>query len=372
MSISGNLRTMDLAEILQWGAQSGKSGVLVIADEQVEKKIYFRDGQIIATGSSRPTEQLGHMLVSRGFLTEAQLVQAMQHQESSGLMLGKILVDNSFLTEEELHDILVHKAQESIFEIFGWRRGDFRFLVDETLDQGMIAMSLDVAAIVMQGMERLDDVRRIREAIPSDQCVPVAVGPLTDSQLSPGENQVLELVNDDRTIAEISVETHSSEFFVSKALFQAMERGVLKVVRPRIREVEAPNSKVSGVEASTLIDIAAVCISQGELSRALRHLRAARSLDPHGEETERAAAEIEAKMAEMMHEEGLTLKAVPKVAITPEEVSRLHLSPEEGFVLSRIDGSYDVESILKISPMPRLDAQLVFRKLVRAGHIYLE
>ena len=40
-------------------------------------------------------------------------------------------------------------------------------------------------------------------------------------------------------------------------------------------------------------------------------------------------------------------------------------------MLSRIDGSYDIESILKISPMPPLEAQLVFRKLLHAGHIEL-
>ena len=57
--------------------------------------------------------------------------------------------------------------------------------------------------------------------------------------------------------------------------------------------------------------------------------------------------------------------------MSPEEIKSLRLSPEEGFVLSRIDGNYDIESILKISPMPPLEAQLVFRKLLHAGHIEL-
>ena len=41
-------------------------------------------------------------------------------------------------------------------------------------------------------------------------------------------------------------------------------------------------------------------------------------------------------------------------------------------MLSRIDGSYDIDSILKISPMPPLDARLVFRELLKEGHIRLE
>jgi hypothetical protein len=62
---------------------------------------------------------------------------------------------------------------------------------------------------------------------------------------------------------------------------------------------------------------------------------------------------------------------VPQITVSHEEIKSLRLSPEEGFVLSRIDGNYDIESILKISPMPPLEAQLVFRKLLHAGHIEL-
>ncbi|MCP4248738.1 MAG: hypothetical protein GY778_16970, partial [bacterium] len=41
-------------------------------------------------------------------------------------------------------------------------------------------------------------------------------------------------------------------------------------------------------------------------------------------------------------------------------------------LLTRINGSYDIQTILKISPMPPLDAMLVFRGLLAAGHIRLE
>ena len=264
------------------------------------------------------------------------------------------------------------KAQESIFDMFAWRSGEFHFVEEETLEGPMVPMHLHVAAVVMQGMERLDDLRRVQDRIPSGRCIPVSVGPLADSQLPAGEQQILELVNDDRTVEEISIETHSSEFHTSKVLFNAVERGVLKIVTPRleVREEAVPEA-LTAVEAETLIDIAGACINRGELARALRHLRAARSLDPNGESTERAVAAAEESMRNTMKNEGVSLKSVPQVAVTPEEIQALPLSPEEGFVLSRIDGTYDIESILKISPMPRLEAQLVFRKLLRAGHIHL-
>jgi hypothetical protein len=52
-----------------------------------------------------------------------------------------------------------------------------------------------------------------------------------------------------------------------------------------------------------------------------------------------------------------------------DELTRLEISPQEGFVLTRVDGSYDVQSILKMSSMPKLDALLLFWRLKKLGHV---
>src|SRR5687767_941231 len=203
MSISGNLETMELAELLQWVASSGKTGTLVIGRADVQKRIFFGDGRIIATGSTDPKEQLGHFLVSHGYITETELVEAVTQQESTGMLLGKILVTRGRISEQELQHLLLLKAQEGIFDMFSWESGEFRFVERETLESGMIPIALEVARVVLQGMERLDEWSRIREAVPSALCVPVAVGTYDDPELSPGERRVLELVDDDRSIEDI-------------------------------------------------------------------------------------------------------------------------------------------------------------------------
>ncbi len=68
----------------------------------------------------------------------------------------------------------------------------------------------------------------------------------------------------------------------------------------------------------------------------------------------------------------MVLDAVPKLAVRPEDLSRMRVSPKAGFLLSRVNGSYDVASILKISPLTQLEALLVFRELVQAGLLKLE
>ena len=371
MSISGNLKTMELAELLQWVAQSGKTGTLLIGDGRSQKKIYFEAGRIVATGSTDESEQLGTYLVRRGFLTDEKLTEAISYQETSGMLLGKILVANRFLDEEQLQQILLTKAQEMIFSLFGWPEGDFRFAEDEKLDGEGVSMRLEVAAVVLQGMERIDDWRRIRELIPSPDYVPVLVsGDLGGLELKDGDADVVGLIDDRRSVGEIVDGSAVGDFRVCKLLLDLASHGLLKLVEPR--GAAAPADGEGTVSAATLLAIAERHVDEGDLPQALRYLRAARHLDPNGDDTQRAISRTEGRMRDLMRDEGMSLKAVPVVSVASDRIQDLQLSPEEGFVLSRIDGTYDIESILKISPMPPLEAQLVFRKLLLEGHIQLD
>ncbi len=50
--------------------------------------------------------------------------------------------------------------------------------------------------------------------------------------------------------------------------------------------------------------------------------------------------------------------------LTAVALAQQRFSPEEGFVLSRVNGQWDVRSILKLCPMPEEDALLIFSRLI--------
>src|SRR5688572_27306400 len=157
MGIVGNLRTMQLEELLQWLSQSQKNGTLEIVHGPVEKKIFFKEGLILSSASNRPEEYLGHFLVSHGLITEAQLARAIESQQQSRMLLGMILVNNGAISEQELSRMLRIKAEESIYDVFSWPEGDFRFLDDVLPESAMVPMRMDVTGIVMEGVQRVDE-----------------------------------------------------------------------------------------------------------------------------------------------------------------------------------------------------------------------
>ena len=57
MSLKGNLRTMQLPDVLQWLSSGRKTGILHLRSPKgIAKKIFFRKGSVISTASSDPRE----------------------------------------------------------------------------------------------------------------------------------------------------------------------------------------------------------------------------------------------------------------------------------------------------------------------------
>src|SRR4051812_7782764 len=255
MGIVGNLRTMQLEELLQWLSQSKKSGTLEIVHGKVEKKIFFKDGLILSSASNRPEEYLGHFLMSHGLINEGQLNRAVELQEKSRMLLGMILVNNGAIAERDLARMLRLKAEESIYDIFSWAEGDFRFLDDVLPDSAMVPMRMDVTGIVMEGVQRVDEWRRIRQVIPHEQMIPVAIVDLsTIPGLGPGDQRIVSLINDERTIEEIRQQTHATEYLTCKLIFDQWQLGRLKLVKLRGgRQAPVNGGATGGVNAEMLV-----------------------------------------------------------------------------------------------------------------------
>ena len=376
MAITGNLETMNLAELLQWLANNRQTGTLIISNATIEKRIYLQDGTILSSSSSDPRRLLGHFLVSKGVITEDQLAQAMVIQEQQGGLLGEILVEGGAVEQGTLDRMLRLNAEENICDLFAWQEGSFEFLDGELPDHELVCLSANITGLIMEGMRRIDHTAAMKEVIPSPQCVPVAVATLLDGdELDPGWRGVLEAVDDDRSIEDICLHTHSSEFFVCQVLYRKILEGKLKIVRPRVIEperdivVETVVSTGGAPKAEALIGEAMKQLTGGAYESAVRHLHAAASLEPDNRDLRLVIEQKESEIRGAIAKAGVRPDRVPVLESSLDEMKTLRLTPGEGFILSRINGRSDIRSIAKISPLSEIEALLVFWKLVEAKHI---
>ncbi len=362
--IQGNLETMPLSDVLQWLAQGNKTGVLQIRSiKGINKKVYFSRGRVLSTASSDPREYLGQFLISRGLLTEDQLNMAMETQLQTGIKLGKILVTVGILDEDDLKAMLRLKAEEGLYDLFLWDEGRFSFEDEASLGEDLISIELDVTSLVMEGIRRKDEWGRIRKVIPSERVVLGRTGKLLrDSGVEPDTAllRVYEALDGSRTVEEAALELHSTEFNVASVAFKLVEHGLLEARDEKPRRDEEAYGAVQG----KLVKEAETLLEAGRAEEALNLLGYAARKEPKNARIRELLGRAEASFNERLAAESLPQGSILELNVPLERLASYNLTPQEGFIATRVNGIWDLSSILKVCPLPRTEALRAVKKLL--------
>ena len=375
-------------DLLQWLSLGQKTGTLVVSNKAVEKKIFFKNGRVISSASNDPREYLGQFLMSHGYMSEPELMKGMQVQAESGILLGKILVMIDVISEEELQRLMRMKAEEAIYDIFLWRDGEFRFDDDALPMQEMIPLQVDVTGIIMEGTRRVDEWQRIRLLIPSEALVPAVLKHLDEEvadrlQFDDAQRMVVAAIDGKRNVADIVLESRSSSFLVAETLYRLVREGFIELREPSPEKAAAVaaqaapaiSAKMPAVtetpedEVSALLTRAQQALRGRDYEKAQRLLKAAENLDPNHPKVRNAIKGAEAAIVSDLRTQGLHDSKVPTVAKSFDDIAKMNFTPNEGFMLSRVNGQWDIGSLIKISPIREPDALLIFYRLWKDGII---
>jgi Domain of unknown function (DUF4388) len=355
MSISGSLVTMQLGDLLQWCGANLKTGTLRLKRGPIEKQLFFKDGRLFSSVSTSPRETLGQFLIRSGHITEEELFKALIEQDRSNQPLGRILVASGLLNEEALEDILRIKTEESIYDCFLWKDGDFTFEDGKLPEQIPISLPLDLTGVILEGARRTDEWERIHEVFPTRLTTFVidhehieAANEITDE-----DRRVLELVARGKNLAQISLELHAVEFYAASRLLELHER---KLVRVR----DAPEEIDYDAQVQALRE---------KLKEGLAAFEEALSLDGQNKYARLFVIKIKRILEDRNNVADIPLDGVPRLKVTMVELAALDLDPQEGFVLSRVNGEWDVDSITKICPMGEQEVLIIFKRLIDQGLI---
>ncbi len=306
----------------------------------------------------------------------------MEVQTQSGILLGKILVMIDVIGEKDLQRLMRLKAEEEIYDIFLWEDGDFYFIDDQLPQMEMIPLQVDVTGIIMEGTRRVDEWARIREVVPNDTVIPLTVKDIDPTELEEHELLIARAIDGKRSIAEIVLESRSSEFAVSGTVSTLVRQGAVDLLDPAVKAAPAeadvpvvPAARPEFNEDDEIVSLltgAQNALRSRDYEKTQRLLRAAQNLDPNHPKVRSAIRGAETVILGELRNQGLMDSKVPKVARSLEDITQMNFSPNEGFILSRINGTWDIGSLIKISPIRETDAMLIFHKLWKDGIIALD
>jgi hypothetical protein len=375
MAIQGTLKTMSLTDLLQFLAAGRKSGTLKFDHGKITKQVYFKNGMIVGSKSNDPREYLGQVLLHYGKVDDNQLKLAREVQRRTGAKLGEVLVEQGFLTEEEVLAILKIRTLDAIYDLFMWNDGDFEFYDEEPLPEDLILIEVEPTTVIMEGIYRIDELARYRTLVPSDRSVlELQAGWTSSLRLGKEYRQVLFFVEKRMSVAEICYHMHASAFHVYGQLYTLISEGVARVAGEL---PEGRSGLVNAVEDLPESVTEMVWSAERKLEEdpeaALLIIQKALLQQPNNPEAQSLLPTAEEKFIKRVYESGgISPRSVPRLRVSPDELTNEQIDPQEGFVLSRINGSWDIQSILSICPFREADCLRMIKKLRERGIVEID
>ncbi|MBP7149329.1 MAG: DUF4388 domain-containing protein [Acidobacteria bacterium] len=376
MTLSGSLGTMNLADLLQWAAAAQKTGRLDFRQRNVVKEVYIQDGLIVGAASNEPTEMLGHVLVARGKLNEEQLRAALLARRDPEEFIGQVLVRLGFVNRDDLLRALAERTEEIVYSLFEWDDADFNFEPGARPGPKVVLISLQVDHVLLRGVHRHDEVRRIRSVFPDGRVVlgrGAAAAPREILE-HPLARRILESLDGRRTIDEIAFGLHASPFAVQKFLYEGHRLGLVQIVAlegPPLPLVtgDAPDAELMGLTGPARLAAARERLGKSDPEAAIALLDDA-SLSGRAD-AEPLLREAEKAFLDKVYGEEFAPDVVPELSRPLVELTGEALRPEEFFLMSRLDGHWSLRDVVEIAPMREVETIRVLRRLVRRGLIRL-
>jgi hypothetical protein len=379
MALHGSLQTMSVPDLLQFLAIGRKTGLLNFTHGKVVKGVYFEEGVIVGSSTNDPREYFGQMLIHYGKITEDQLQAAMEAQRADAQSskenaerrrLGQVLVDSGVLANAEVVEVLEIRTLDIIYDLFIWKAGTFEFTAAGPLPPDFTRVRVEPNRVIMEGVYRSDEMARYKTLIPSDRTL-MELGSGWTSSIGLGKNtrQLLYYLEKRMSVAEISYNMHSSTFEVYGQLYELVQKGLARVSGELPETIErTPFIDTSAETPEDMVAIASRELDRGNSPKALSLIQAVLEQQPNNGSAQALLAKAERKFIERMYQD-FSPAGVPKIVISTEELAEKEIGPQEGFMLSRINGEWDLQSILSICPFREADSLRMIKNLLDKGII---
>jgi len=149
-------------------------------------------------------------------------------------IIGRIYFRSGSIIHAEMGGM---PAEEALFTMFTLTEGHFEFINNELPPREEIKRNN--AILIMTGINRADEYKKIKEIVPSMDLIPLLAGELgpTNINLTPDEWKVLTAINGKDNLDTISRVTRLGDFRTSKAIAHLLEQGVVEKKQRNVKYI---------------------------------------------------------------------------------------------------------------------------------------
>ena len=204
---------------------------------------------------------------------------------------------------------------------------------------------------------------RIRTRIPNDNARFVTVPERFPAGFprSGGDRKLIALVERNVPAGKILSRFHVSDFDILTRLSELCREGLLQVI-------EASVDESAGPDRSELLTRGSALLAEQSFLEALELFRSGVSRFPSDASFADGLAAVELQLRKTYADQD---SLVPELALSLDELQATELDAQAGFVISRVNGQWNLRSISQICPFDESDVLAIVHDLKSRGLIHV-
>jgi curved DNA-binding protein CbpA len=209
-----------------------KTGTVVFERDEVVKKVYFQEGDIIFASSSHEEDRLGECLLRAGTITKTQYDASMEVLKKTGKKHGAVLIQLGFISPQNLVAGVKLQVKHVILSLFAWRDGRYTFEEGPLPQADIVPLQMSTGNLILEGLSGVD-WQLVRKSLPQLKTVlrpsPDPSQLFQGADLSPDQTAILSLIDGRKNIEELCSQSGIGDFNTLKAVYVFL---ALRMVEP--------------------------------------------------------------------------------------------------------------------------------------------
>lgn len=250
-NIRGSLSQLALPDVLEFLKISGKTGVLSVRREDVEKFLFVEAGNVVFAGSNLPEDRLGNVLLRTGKINQAQFdISVKRLGESGGKRQGRLLVEIGALGPQELWAVVRGQICDIVYSLFDWEEGEFRFEEKDLPSDESVTVDVSITELIAEGIRRVENRCVIEDWAPAPKTVfELVVSAKSPVTFADHEKHVMKLIDGRTSLETVCEKSEIGHFETLKVLYMLSSISYLGVVTGAVEVPEGSGKDSSLLEA---------------------------------------------------------------------------------------------------------------------------
>jgi hypothetical protein len=224
-------------EIVNLIAHGNWSGELRVLGEATRGLVIDR-GALRGATTNVLAERLGEVMVAAGVIERSQLAECLREQLSPQ-RLGETAIERGLLAQDTLFRTLTSQAERIFQNALGVAEGHYVFSLIGEADAPAMTVHLPIQQLLMESVQRIDEMSALRERIPSGDLCPQSLPAAARMSMRRSLIPIALRADGTRSIHEIARDLHLDEFEATRRVLQLLQIGAVELTERRELSVDA-------------------------------------------------------------------------------------------------------------------------------------